>query len=720
MAAIGRIRKHSTLLLIVVAGALLSFILQDISRKSGKTSIADKFIVAGKSRLSHEQFMNAYNARKEQIKAQRPEQPLSPEEEFQVNEQLFNELLDSMLFAMQTNALGITVTNEELRDLVAGPHPHQYAARFFSRDGVNYDMPLAQQFLENLEQMDSANVSIYLMIENAIEKETYYNKYVNLLTKGYYMPKAFARKMQEDMDWKADLEIVQLPYSSPLVSDDKVSVSEDDIKKWYEANKFRFRQEQEQRVVDYVIFNVQPSEEDLRTIEENVAATYEEFKQTEDPKLFVNRMADSYFDSAYFKAGILPPAIDTTLFSAPVGTFLPPYVDGKTWTFAKLLAAQSRPDSVNVSFIIVADEGMQQETRRKKEASKEILDSAYRAVMAGVDFYEVAAKYSDYPITQMPDSGQVWLVDGETPFLLGSNIFDTIHSFNTGAIIKREIVGGTLIVKLNAKTATERKIQVAIGRKLIEASQETIENIESAANNFANGTDDYKKFSDAVVKHNLNKRTFDRVEKMTFALPGTFVQGTSGSGCRDIVKWIYDKNTEKGNVSSVYSLENMYVVVALKDIYEKGYKSMEQVREYAEMMAKRDKKAEMLAEMLNKSFSEQKSVEKVAEKYNTEAATATVSFGDRNFSHFGPDVKVIGSVFAQKEAKTDVYKGDMGVYLVKINKFETPAVNVENNNSEMFAQQAVMMFQNRIAYNNSASKALRKLYKIEDNRSEVF
>jgi len=106
MAAIGRIRKHSTLLLIVVAVALLAFILGDFTRKGGRTSIAEKFIVAGKSRLSHEQFMNAFNARKEQIKAQRPEQPLSPEEEFQVNEQLYNELLDSMLFAMQTNAFG--------------------------------------------------------------------------------------------------------------------------------------------------------------------------------------------------------------------------------------------------------------------------------------------------------------------------------------------------------------------------------------------------------------------------------------------------------------------------------------------------------------------------------------------------------------------------------------------------------------------------------------
>jgi len=719
MAAIGSIRKHSTLLLIVVAVALLAFILGDFSRKGRGVKIYEKFIVVGKEYLSHEQYTNAYNARKESVK-ERMERSLTPKEDFEINEQLYNELVDSILFAMQANSLGITVTDKELRDLVAGPQPHQYAAQFFSQ-GSGYDMRLAQNFLDNMDQYDSLSKARYLELEAYVEKEVLINKYLNLLTKAYYMPKAFTRKMQEESSWKAELEIVQVPYSSPLVSDDKITVSDQDLKKWYDANKYRFKQEQEQRAVDYVIFPIQPSEADLIEIEENVMNMYEEFMQTDEPKLFVNRMPDSRFDSTYCKVGELPHEIDTALFFASVGTFVPPYiayVDGKDmWTFAKLLAAETRPDSVNISFIVVADYGLQQEIRRKKEESEQIVDSILLALKFGVDFYEIAEKYSDYPITQMPDSGRIWLEDGIAPYIFGSNIFDTIYSFNPGAIIKREIIGATLFIKLHEKTAAERKIQVAIGRKSIDASTETIETIESAANNFANGTDSYEKFNEAVIKYNLDKRSFDRVEKMTYALPGT-----GGSNCREPIKWIYDDKTQKGDVSQ-YPLENMYVVVVVKDIYLKGYKTLdnEQVKATAEMMAKNDKKAEMLEEILKKSLSESASIAKIAEKYNTEVETAIVSFADRNFSRFGPESKIIGQIFAQKEANTAVYKGEMGVYAVKINKFDIPTIDIESSaaNDDMYVRQAAMRYQDRIL-NGGGTRALKKMYKIEDNRYKIF
>jgi len=286
--------------------------------------------------------------------------------------------------------------------------------------------------------------------------------------------------------------------------------------------------------------------------------------------------------------------------------------------------------------------------------------------------------------------------------------------------VKYELPNITYLFKINEKTAAQRKIQVAIGRKLIEASTETVENIESAANNFANGTDSYEKFSEAVIKHNLNKRTFDRVEKMTYALPGT-----NGNGCREIIKWIYDEKTNKGDVSQ-YALDNMFVVVVLKDIYPEGYKTLEneQVKSTAEMMAKRDKKLEMLEEMLKKTLSEQSSMTKIAAKYETEVDTATVSFADRNLSRFGPEGKMIGQIFAQRDAKTAVYKGEMGVYVVKINKFDMPTLDIESSNlsENMYIQQNARMYQDRILnpQNSTVTKSLKKLYKIEDNRYIVF
>ena len=75
-------------------------------------------------------------------------------------------------------------------------------------------------------------------------------------------------------------------------------------------------------------------------------------------------MVDTRYDSAYKKPGELMPALDTVLFGAPVGTLVEPFVDGNMWVFAKLLNVKERPDSLNISFIFIADMGVQGNGRR--------------------------------------------------------------------------------------------------------------------------------------------------------------------------------------------------------------------------------------------------------------------------------------------------------------------------------------------------------------------
>ncbi len=712
MAVIGSIRKHSTILLIIVALALLAFLLGDFARKGNNNKIYDKFISVGNEDISYFTYMNKYDQYREIQKANNEGHNLSTEEDFRLGMQVYDELIDSVIFAKQAGYLGITITPEELRDLVAGPNPHQMLAQLFS-DGTGYSMQIAQQFLDNIENYDSALVNYYMQIENYIEKETFHNKYLNLLSGAYYMPKAFAQKVTDEASLKADLEVVQIPYSSELVSDDKISFKEADLKKCYEENKYRFKQDEEYRDVEYVIFNIEPSETDLKNIEEDVHQLFEEFTKTDRPDYFVNRLVDSRYDSAYVKRGVLEPGIDTLLFDAPVGTFVEPYIDGEYWKFAKLLSSQIRPDSINVSFIVIGNQGTQN-SPRKKEDSQKLVDTAYAMVMMGADFYTVAKQYSDQPIPEDPALSRIWIEDGS-----GSEqmFFDTLYKSAPGSIVKYEMPYQTYIFKINERTSMEHKIRVAMGRKQIAASKETINNIESAANNFVNGTDTYQKFADAVVANNLNKRTNDRLVKMSYTLPGI------REGGREVVRWIFDKNTEKGTVSHVFSLEDMYVVVVLKDIYPEGYRTLaqEQVRTQIEAMVKRDKKAEKLEEILKQALAANTSLNTIATNNNTTPSTVNVAFSDRNFGHYGPEIKVIGKIFGgSSTGKTEVLKGEMGVYAVKVNKIDVPtldATNANNNNVSMMIQQNTMMYQNRVV--NNGTRALRKMYKIKDNMSEI-
>ena len=715
MAAIGSIRKHSTILLIVVAVALLAFILGDFSKRRSNT-LYDKFLKISKSNISYNEYVTQLEQMKERYRINSGQQTLSQQEDYEVGTALYNQLVDSVLIAEQSDYLGITVTAEELRGAVSGPNAHEYAQTFFS-DGTSYNMQLANQFLDNMDQYDSTVRSRYLELEHYIEREIATNKYVNLITQSFYMPTAFVQKEEEENHLTATIDVLQVPYSNELVSDDKIKVTEADIEKWYKENKYRFVQDKEYREVEYVIFKIEPTMTDLQNIENEVMKTYEEFVASERPQDFVNRMPSSRFDSTYFKQGELQPAIDTMLFNAQEGALVPPFVDGDYWTFAKLLNVRMRPDTLSVASFVITTDKNQQITRTKAEYEAK-LDSAITAAKTMVDFNAVSEMFSDYPMAQQPDSGRMDLIDGEPAT---QYMFDSIMKGKVGDVFTFDVpmYGYTLVVKCEGQTTSVRKIQVAIGKKEIVASQESIDNLESQAHTFVNGLVSLADFDKAVVDKNLNKRSFERVEPMTYNLPGMTVNG------REIVRWIYDKKTKQGDISNVYALEDMFIVVALKGIYPKGNMSLEneQIRSYAETMAKRDKKATILSDMLTKDMQAGMTLSAIAEKYAVEAQNGIqTSFADYNLSHYGPEQKIIGKLFGQKANHQFVADGEMGVYLIKVTKIDnsSKAVGEEDLSAQkqMMAEQRKMIFNNRVQ--RSLNTTLQKMVKIEDNRSIAF
>ena len=57
----------------------------------------------------------------------------------------------------------------------------------------------------------------------------------------------------------ANFSFVYLPFNT--IPDNEVSVSDGDIKDYYESHKHQYKQE-ESRSLEYVVFNIEPSEKD--------------------------------------------------------------------------------------------------------------------------------------------------------------------------------------------------------------------------------------------------------------------------------------------------------------------------------------------------------------------------------------------------------------------------------------------------------------------------
>jgi peptidyl-prolyl cis-trans isomerase D len=204
---------------------------------------------------------------------------------------------------------------------------------------------------------------------------------------------------------------------------------------------------------------------------------------------------------------------------------------------------------------------------------------------------------------------------------------------------------------------------------------------------------------------------------MAYTIPGIT------SNAREIIRWAFDEETEKGNVSNVFHLDDIFVVATLKSIYPEGNMDLEQVRTFVETMVKRDKKAEKLSSLLTASMAKSKNLQTIASQYKSTVDTVMVTFNDRNFGHYGPEPGLIGKIFAQKpQSGIQLMKGDMGMYVINVVDVKIPSsLQMDDNqskNTEMQQQQQSMMYQNKVQ--NSSMPALKKVYKIVDNRYKVF
>src|SRR5690606_10310029 len=128
-------------------------------------------------------------------------------------------------------------------------------------------------------------------------------------------------------------------------------------------------------------------------------------------------------------------------------------------------------------------------------------------------------------------------------------------------------------------------VKVAYLSMPVNASKETDSKAYAAASEFAGKNRDQKSFEKSVQEKGYTKRLGDNIRPMDFMIPGI-------GQARELVRWAYE--AKKGDVSSVFTFENKYVVAVLTGIRKEGTAALEEVRPQVEAEVKKQKKAEQL------------------------------------------------------------------------------------------------------------------------------
>lgn len=702
MAAIGNIRKHSTLLIVVVGLAMLLFILGDLVGGNSiffqQSQNAEVGEING-HKISAQEFELAIG----QAKRARGGQANQITEE-QYRQLVWEQMVRKYAIEPEYEALGLSVTDEEVYDMIKNNPNNPLLRNFFSDPNTGQ---VYQQFTSPLGGISSEAVSQYLanIYNNEDEQavtarniwEDYMKniksgmadqKYNSMISQAIYTPADLAMAYAVNTENKVSFQYVAKMYSA--IPDEQVTYTDADIQAYYNQhkNENRFQQKDDVRSLDYVMIPVVPSENDIENAELGLADMKNAFANSTDDTLFVRENADSPI-IRYFKSNELPGMSDSMMFNSPTNTVYGPMRNGNFFALYKVKDVKTAPDSVRASHILIPV--------TEDSASAIILaDSLFTAAKRGGDFAELAKEYStDGSAANGGDLN--WFTEGR----MVPEFNDACFNGSTGDIVKVTTQFGIHIIKITDQTAPVQKSLIAVLDSQIEASKATFNDAYAEATKIAVGSSTEDEFNEAgaayAVRSALSVRAADQN-----------IQGIPNS--RQVVKWAYEAN--EGDISEVFSLEDQFIVARVKSVVSAGTMPLTMVKSMIEQSVKNEKKAEIITS----EFAGKSDLNALAQQTNTTVLSVDgLAFNDPSIPGLGQEQKLQGTAFALNVGEvSSPIEGTRGVYVIKITYKGDQPIN------DLTTYKLQSETRERSTKGYQVSNALRESSDITDNRAILY
>ena len=703
MAIIGTIRKHSWVAVAIVGIAILAFIAGDLTKNN--RGIPDMGKVDG-TVMTHQRFDELVGQMEDNYKMQQQTTQVPSEVQNQIREQVWQNFVDETLMGEQTAKLGLQVTAAEVSDMYTGQFIHPYLRQSFTNPQTGqYDAAYVNRIIENFDQLDTNQRMQWVEMEKSVKKDRQQQKYAGLIMSGLYMPKAIANKIAEYSAELSNVRIAALPFQS--VKDEEVSIAEADYKAFYDEHKAEFRVSEELRDLNFVTYPVNPTQQDLAQIESEVNKVWEEFQTlpSDEIPFFVNAESEHSYDSTYVKASTFKAPLSEQIAAGEAGTMIAPVVVDNEWMMARVLGTAVRPDSLRASVIYVLNSKAGANlTTRSDEQAKKLADSVVALLNSNkISFEDALEQFSDDPQKSETKGDMDWQLDGNYGFL-NEDIVKTPVGSSFVYADPRGI--GYHVVKVIDKTPATKKYRVALITREIIPSKATNDAIFSSAHQFASRNRVLSAFEQAAQQENLQVRSA-RVSMMTENLAGI-------PNARQIIQWAFDEKTELGAVADqVYECDGMFVVVALKDVFKKGYATLDQVRPMIEQQVRLQKKGELLLARADEAVKAGKDINSIAVKLNVAVDTLDSVVFNGYLGRFGMEPKVLSSIAVTKNGLTAPVKGANGVYVVQVDS----KVKNEGVSADMVKNQLEQGYRNKMRF---LTQALRMKANIVDQRNKFF
>ena len=500
---------------------------------------------------------------------------------------------------------------------------------FCDENGV-FSPAILNEFVTYMNSDETGRLKLYwdYLIESA-KTQQYYEKYMSLFSQSNFTNSLMLSEEMADNNNTFDVEFVMVPLG--FAKDSTIVVSDKEIKKYYDEHKKFFKQPAS-RDIEYVVFEVVPSAEDVAAANQALIDVYDEFAAAENMKSFLLANSDRQYDSHWYRAGELnsvAKVVNDYAFGENKGVS-EVLSNGNTFYAVRVMEEAMVPDSVFVKYV---------------PANAENVDSLLNV------------------------AEPMWIV--QTPG------YEDVMT----AKVNSTVTVNNLVFNVLDRTAPVAKKRVAVLEKSAVASKETVNGYYAKANTLATkSAGKYENFQTACTEEGVYAHPVNNMLESADRLGAV-------DNTKEVTRWAFE--AKAGNVSNIITVDNSYfIVAALKGIHKEGYADIKEVASQISNVLYSEKALEKKAAEVAEKIEGKGSMEAVAEALETTVSKKEgIAFS--SLTSQGLDPKFIGYASVAEDGKIcGPVAGSLGVYVYKVTGRDTGAFFTEDDAKARDAQMA--------------------------------
>lgn len=702
MALIKQIRQRTGLAIGVIAGGLILFLLGGDLLSPNSTLLNSNQNIVGEI-AGEEITLEEFSLKVEEYKAafqQRTGRIPAEAELVSVREQAWQALIVERVFQEEYDKLGLTISSQELIDMVQGKNiVPELRAQLMNPQTGQFDKTQLITFLQSLETADPAQQAAWAQQEKLFAQARSRVKYDNLIATTEYATTAEAKFEHKLANTIADASILFVPYY--VIPDGDIQIQDSELSAYLSKNKEKFKVGNAANL-EYVSFSILPSGEDSAAVISKITALTDELKAAGNDSAFVSKNSELQQPFQTFAPGDQLPVALTTNVDAPAKgeTYGPFITANSSYVTYKITDQYQGTPRMRASHILFGTEGMDDSG---KAAVKTQAETVLAEIKASGNFEVAARQYGQDGTAQNGgDLGWFAKADFVEPFA------NATYAARSKGLLPNlvETEYGYHIIQVTELPATSYTKLAILELELVASDLTRNEAFRNA---------------DAFVAESGNRNEFteNATEKGFRIIQANNVDPTSRNlnnltDARQVVIWAFSE-AAVGEVSTVFELNDAYLVASLVSRKEEGEAKLEDVKDQVKQLVLNEKKAALIQEKLSAKATLEEMKGVFIDAAINEVPSLRLS--DAVLPGIGFAPKAIGTIFGLQGSGqlTKPVQEDIGVLVGRLNTL-TPAAEI--GDYTVYQSQLTQGAFQRMTY--QIMMALQELAKVKDYRYKYF